>query len=159
MMVGEGRGSCRCPCRQGCAGSPGCRNEGEAPKVVRRHEAQSPTRRRRKDKNNAWANEDAEDIQEDFDIQGSLRLFDKSTVFSEIRESDMTDPETLLVSHNRLKPATTATVGSSVPAMLQRLYIIPILLSSNSTSFGVTTTTTSLVNLNLASVNPFLTLP
>ncbi|KAJ3217993.1 enhancer of mRNA decapping [Dinochytrium kinnereticum] len=81
-------------------------------KVARRNEGQSPTRRRRKDKNE-WASEDAEDIIEDFDIQGSLRLFDKSTVFSEIRESDMTDPETLLVSHNRMKPSTSATGAAS----------------------------------------------
>ncbi|KAJ3098118.1 enhancer of mRNA decapping [Phlyctochytrium planicorne] len=81
-------------------------------KGSRRHEGQSPPRRRRKDRNE-WANEDAEDIiqEDDFDIQGSLRLFDKKEVFSEIRESDMTDPETLLVSHNRLKP--TSAPGSS----------------------------------------------
>ncbi|KAJ3115191.1 enhancer of mRNA decapping [Phlyctochytrium bullatum] len=86
----------------------------------RSHEGQSPTRRRRRDKNE-WANEDAEEMGEDFDIQGSLKLFDKNTVFSEIRESDMTDPETLLVSHNRVKPAgqqaaLAAINGNSSPS-------------------------------------------
>ncbi|KAJ3162212.1 enhancer of mRNA decapping [Irineochytrium annulatum] len=52
---------------------------------------------------NEWADGDVHDLLEnDFDFEASLQLFDKSQVFAEIRESDATDPETLLVSHNRL---------------------------------------------------------
>ncbi|BFZ64302.1 enhancer of mRNA decapping [Saitoella coloradoensis] len=45
-----------------------------------------------------------EDIDQDFDFQLALGKFDKKKVFDEIRETDMTDPESLLVAHNRVGP-------------------------------------------------------
>ncbi|KAJ3309412.1 enhancer of mRNA decapping [Blyttiomyces sp. JEL0837] len=72
---------------------------------------QSPTRpgqRRTRREPNQWAESDMASITDDFDFQASLALFDKQSVFAEIRESDATDPETLLVSHNRLKRASAS---------------------------------------------------
>ncbi|KAI9599352.1 YjeF N-terminal domain-containing protein [Syncephalis fuscata] len=51
---------------------------------------------------NEWAQSDVNDfIEEDFDFQQNLVLFDKKKVFEEIRETDSTAPEDRLVSHNR----------------------------------------------------------
>lgn len=54
-----------------------------------------------------WATEDATDIQElgDFDFEGSLAKFDKSTVFEQFRREDSVPPEERLVGHNKAKPA------------------------------------------------------
>ncbi|KAE8255490.1 hypothetical protein A4X13_0g3019 [Tilletia indica] len=41
-------------------------------------------------------------FQEDFDFEGALRTFDKAKIWEEIRRADQTDPDTLLVSHNRI---------------------------------------------------------
>ncbi|KAI9307528.1 YjeF N-terminal domain-containing protein [Cunninghamella echinulata] len=52
---------------------------------------------------NGWANEDVKGfIEEEFDFQANLNMFDKAKVFAEIKESDETASETLLVSLNRL---------------------------------------------------------
>ncbi|RKP22466.1 hypothetical protein SYNPS1DRAFT_25782 [Syncephalis pseudoplumigaleata] len=51
---------------------------------------------------NEWAAGDVNEfIEEDFDFQQNLILFDKKKVFEEIRETDNTAPEDRLVSHNR----------------------------------------------------------
>ncbi|CAD6900303.1 unnamed protein product [Tilletia controversa] len=41
-------------------------------------------------------------FQEDFDFEGALKTFDKAKIWEEIRRADQTDPDTLLVSHNRI---------------------------------------------------------
>jgi enhancer of mRNA-decapping protein 3 len=55
-----------------------------------------------------WATEDATDIQElgDFDFEGSLAKFDKSTVFEQFRREDLVPPEERLVGHNKARPGT-----------------------------------------------------
>jgi NAD(P)H-hydrate repair Nnr-like enzyme with NAD(P)H-hydrate epimerase domain len=52
---------------------------------------------------NSFALEPARRDMDDFDFQASLARFDKQRVFQEIALSDTTDPELLLVSHNRMK--------------------------------------------------------
>lgn len=53
--------------------------------------------------NDGWAGEDVDGfIEEEFDFQKNLNMFDKAKIFAEIRESDETAPEELLVSLNRL---------------------------------------------------------
>ena len=47
---------------------------------------------------------DAEVISDDFDFQAGLANFDKRQIFSEIREGDQTDPDTLLVALNKRRP-------------------------------------------------------
>jgi enhancer of mRNA-decapping protein 3 len=70
------------------------------------------TRRQRqeqKDGQNGWATEEATDIQDlgDFDFEASNGLFDKKTVFDELRQGDTTADEDRLVGHNRLpRPGT-----------------------------------------------------
>ncbi|KAJ3414746.1 enhancer of mRNA decapping [Chytridiales sp. JEL 0842] len=93
---------------------------GKGEKVSRRHETtRSPSRgnqqrrHRRTEPFNQWANDDVDCIDDDFDFQASLALFDKSQVFAEIRESDMTDPETLLVSHNRMSGSNGGVKGNT----------------------------------------------
>jgi hydroxyethylthiazole kinase-like uncharacterized protein yjeF len=50
-----------------------------------------------------WASEDVNIfIKQEFDFQKNLDMFDKKKVFAEIRESDETAPEELLVTLNRL---------------------------------------------------------
>ncbi|KAG2199825.1 hypothetical protein INT47_009438 [Mucor saturninus] len=50
-----------------------------------------------------WAGEDVNIFrEEEFDFQKNLDMFDKAKVFAEIRESDETAPEELLVTLNRL---------------------------------------------------------
>jgi enhancer of mRNA-decapping protein 3 len=60
-----------------------------------------------------WATEDATDIQElgDFDFEGSLAKFDKTTVFEQFRREDSVPPEERLVGHNKAKPARPGTFG------------------------------------------------
>ncbi|ORX52451.1 YjeF N-terminal domain-like protein [Hesseltinella vesiculosa] len=59
--------------------------------------------RQRQPEANDWAGEDVKEyLQEEFDFQANLDMFDKAKVFAEIRESDQTDADTLLVSINRL---------------------------------------------------------
>ncbi|TPX36738.1 hypothetical protein SmJEL517_g01285 [Synchytrium microbalum] len=41
--------------------------------------------------------------EKDFDFQASLELFDKKQIFDEIRQSDDTDPDSLLVTLNKVK--------------------------------------------------------
>ncbi|TPX39238.1 hypothetical protein SeMB42_g06401 [Synchytrium endobioticum] len=53
---------------------------------------------------------------EDFDFQASLNRFDKEKIFAEIRQSDDVDPDTLLVSLNKVKklqqsPSPTSTTS------------------------------------------------
>ncbi|KAG8165678.1 hypothetical protein KVR01_004230 [Diaporthe batatas] len=58
---------------------------------------------------NGWASEDVTDVQEmpEFDFEGSLKKFDKRTLFSEMREKDKVEDAARLVSHNRRpKPGT-----------------------------------------------------
>lgn len=58
---------------------------------------------------NGWASEDVTDVQEmpEFDFEGSLKKFDKRTLFSEMREKDKIEDAARLVSHNRRpKPGT-----------------------------------------------------
>ncbi|OZJ05105.1 hypothetical protein BZG36_01401 [Bifiguratus adelaidae] len=68
--------------------------------------------------NHTWAGEDVNDFkEEEFDFEANLSLFDKEKVFAEIRESDTTAPESLLVSHNRAparKPASRVTESTPV---------------------------------------------
>ncbi|CAO3615598.1 unnamed protein product [Mucor hiemalis] len=53
--------------------------------------------------NDGWAGEDVDIFrEEEFDFQKNLNMFDKAKIFAEIRESDETAPEELLVSLNRL---------------------------------------------------------
>ncbi|KAF9973381.1 enhancer of mRNA decapping [Actinomortierella ambigua] len=55
-----------------------------------------------KDTTHEWSDRNVADfIEEDFDFQGNLSLFDKARVFAEIREADDTAPESLLVNLNR----------------------------------------------------------
>ncbi|KAI7867558.1 YjeF N-terminal domain-containing protein [Spinellus fusiger] len=68
---------------------------------------------RRCEKENGWAEEDVEGFRkEEFDFQANLSMFDKEKVFAEIRETDDTASDALLVSINRLpskdtRPPTT----------------------------------------------------
>jgi enhancer of mRNA-decapping protein 3 len=58
---------------------------------------------------NGWASEDVTDVQEmpEFDFEGSLKKFDKRTLFTELREKDKIEDAARLVSHNRRpKPGT-----------------------------------------------------
>ncbi|KAK5119077.1 hypothetical protein LTR62_000288 [Meristemomyces frigidus] len=69
------------------------------------------TRRERKQQaeaRNGWATEDATDVQDmgDFDFEASNKLFDKQTVFNELRQGDTTADEDRLVSHNKTRPGT-----------------------------------------------------
>ncbi|ORY07827.1 YjeF N-terminal domain-like protein [Basidiobolus meristosporus CBS 931.73] len=51
---------------------------------------------------NGWASENVNDYKrQEFDFQHNLGLFDKKKVFAEIKESDSTDPDGLLVNINR----------------------------------------------------------
>lgn len=66
-------------------------------------------REERKENGNGWATEEATDIQDlgDFDFEASNTLFDKKTVFDELRQGDTTADEDRLVGHNRLaRPGT-----------------------------------------------------
>lgn len=66
-------------------------------------------REERKEGQNGWATEEATDIQDlgDFDFEASNTLFDKKTVFDELRQGDTTADEDRLVGHNRLaRPGT-----------------------------------------------------
>ncbi|KAK4515395.1 RNA-dependent ATPase rok1 [Mucor velutinosus] len=57
----------------------------------------------RKRNSDGWAGEDVDIFrEEEFDFQKNLDMFDKAKVFAEIRESDKTAPEELLVTLNRL---------------------------------------------------------
>uniref|UniRef100_A0A060T2X8 Enhancer of mRNA-decapping protein 3 n=1 Tax=Blastobotrys adeninivorans TaxID=409370 RepID=A0A060T2X8_BLAAD len=52
-----------------------------------------------------WATEDASDIKNhEFDFQANLNLFDKQSVFEQIRQNDHTLPGHRLVEHNRVNP-------------------------------------------------------
>lgn len=53
-----------------------------------------------------WASEDVTDVQEmgEFDFEGSLRKFDKRTIFDEMKEKDQIDESDRLVSHNLARP-------------------------------------------------------
>jgi enhancer of mRNA-decapping protein 3 len=70
------------------------------------------TRRQREEQRegrNGWATEEATDIQDlgDFDFEASNTLFDKKTVFDELRQGDTTADEDRLVGHNRIaRPGT-----------------------------------------------------
>ncbi|KAK5167817.1 enhancer of mRNA decapping [Saxophila tyrrhenica] len=58
---------------------------------------------------NGWATEDATDIQEmeEFDFEANHKLFDKKTVFDQLRQGDTTADEDRLVGHNKLaRPGT-----------------------------------------------------
>lgn len=58
---------------------------------------------------NGWATEEATDVQDmgDFDFEASNKLFDKKTVFDELRQGDTTADEDRLVGHNRVsRPGT-----------------------------------------------------
>lgn len=59
---------------------------------------------------NGWATEEATDIQDlgDFDFEANHKLFDKKTVFDQLRQGDTTADEDRLVSHNKVhaRPGT-----------------------------------------------------
>ncbi|KAF9158703.1 enhancer of mRNA decapping [Actinomortierella ambigua] len=58
--------------------------------------------KKNKDTTHEWSDRNVADfIEEDFDFQGNLSLFDKARVFAEIRDADDTAPESLLVNLNR----------------------------------------------------------
>lgn len=52
---------------------------------------------------NGWATEDATDVQDDFDFEANLKLFDKKTVFDQLRQDDTTADEDRLVGHNKVQ--------------------------------------------------------
>ncbi|KAG1536990.1 hypothetical protein G6F49_012876 [Rhizopus delemar] len=59
-------------------------------------------RKNNNNSNNSWADKDVSSYQEiEFDFQKNLNRFDKAKVFAEIRETDKTSQEDLLVSLNR----------------------------------------------------------
>ncbi|KAF3769670.1 YjeF N-terminal domain-like protein [Cryphonectria parasitica EP155] len=65
--------------------------------------------RKSKINQDGWASEDVTDVQEmpEFDFEGSLRKFDKRTIFDEMKEKDQIEEADRLVSHNRKpKPGT-----------------------------------------------------
>lgn len=58
---------------------------------------------------NGWATEDATDIQDmgEFDFEANHKLFDKKTVFDQLRQGDTTADEDRLVGHNKAsRPGT-----------------------------------------------------
>lgn len=58
---------------------------------------------------NGWATEDATDIQDmgEFDFEANHKLFDKRSVFDQLRQDDTTADEDRLVTHNKLhRPGT-----------------------------------------------------
>ncbi|KAK4554315.1 enhancer of mRNA decapping [Recurvomyces mirabilis] len=73
--------------------------------------------RRRRDQHaemkNGWATEEATDVQDmgDFDFDASNKLFDKQTVFNELRQGDTTADEDRLVSHNKILATRPGTHG------------------------------------------------
>ncbi|KAK9723006.1 enhancer of mRNA decapping [Basidiobolus ranarum] len=86
----------------------GHKNRKLKPKSVKQRAPQSPGPKnsrypRSPGKNmNGWANENVNDFKkQEFDFQHNLGLFDKKKVFAEIKESDSTDPDGLLVNINR----------------------------------------------------------
>lgn len=60
-----------------------------------------------------WASEDVTDVQEagEFDFEGSLKRFDKKTIFGEMQEKDKVEDSDRLVSHNRLPRPKPGTAG------------------------------------------------
>lgn len=62
---------------------------------------------------NGWASEDVTDVQEagDFDFQQGLAMFDKRTIFDEMKARDEVDEAERLVSHNRLPRPKPGTAG------------------------------------------------
>lgn len=52
---------------------------------------------------NGWATEDATDVQDDFDFEANLKLFDKKSVFDQLRQDDTTADEDRLVGHNKVQ--------------------------------------------------------
>ncbi|KAL2075526.1 hypothetical protein VTL71DRAFT_469 [Oculimacula yallundae] len=70
-------------------------------------------RRNGKMEENGWQTEDATDVQElgDFDFEGSLAKFDKTTIFTQMQAEDSVADEDRLVSHNRLPKAKPGTAG------------------------------------------------
>ncbi|KAI8374378.1 YjeF N-terminal domain-containing protein [Radiomyces spectabilis] len=71
--------------------------------MSRRQKQQLQPPPRKNAKENGWADESVDEFKEhEFDFQANLDMFDKKKVFAEIRESDETAPEALLVTLNRL---------------------------------------------------------
>ncbi|KAI9024416.1 YjeF N-terminal domain-containing protein [Phycomyces nitens] len=67
------------------------------------------------EKDHGWAEEDVEEFRKkEFDFQANLSMFDKKRVFEEIRESDDTAPDTLLVSLNRLPQKEKSQVKTNL---------------------------------------------
>lgn len=62
--------------------------------------------RRTQANQDGWASEDVTDVQEmgEFDFEGSLRKFDKRTIFDEMKEKDQVEESDRLVSHNLARP-------------------------------------------------------
>ncbi|KAJ4424727.1 enhancer of mRNA decapping [Gnomoniopsis sp. IMI 355080] len=60
-----------------------------------------------------WASEDVTDVQEagEFDFEGSLKRFDKKTIFGEMQEKDQVEESDRLVSHNRVPRPKPGTAG------------------------------------------------
>ncbi|KAK3111686.1 enhancer of mRNA decapping [Teratosphaeriaceae sp. CCFEE 6253] len=88
----------------------------QAASPVGKSTASRQTRRQREEsremQENGWATEDATDVQEagDFDFEASNKLFDKKSVFVELRREDTTADEDRLVNHNKL-PSRPGTHG------------------------------------------------
>ncbi|KAI8826915.1 YjeF N-terminal domain-containing protein [Fimicolochytrium jonesii] len=88
-----------------------------------RRDGQSPNGGKlRKGRREETFKEDVANLSDDFDFQAGLTQFDKRREFEKIREADETDPETLLVSHNRLRP---------VPQGMQKMGIRQMVLDSS----------------------------
>lgn len=70
--------------------------------------------RKTKATQDGWQSEDVTDVQEmgEFDFEGSLRKFDKRTIFDEMKEKDKVEESDRLVSHNVARPkAKPGTAG------------------------------------------------
>ncbi|SZF02395.1 unnamed protein product [Blumeria hordei] len=67
--------------------------------------------RRREDEE--WGTDNATDVQElgDFDFQGGLAKFDKSSIFNQFLAEDGTADEDRLVTHNRIPKSKSGTAG------------------------------------------------
>ncbi|KAJ3288182.1 enhancer of mRNA decapping [Borealophlyctis nickersoniae] len=88
--------------RDGSPGTQFARYESPSPKVPSTPEHGGVRQRKRRDVE-AFSG-DVGGLSDDFDFQAGLAQFDKRQIFSEIREADSTDPETLLVALNKRRP-------------------------------------------------------
>lgn len=66
-----------------------------------------------------WQDDDVSKIkmQDDFDFEGNLRMFNKKDVFAELKQKDEIDPQNRLVSHNR-KPTQNGDAKLQIDEMV-----------------------------------------